>query len=368
VSAYIPPGSENKSSPGYRQSRRTSKAGKKAKRAEQISSATEAVTTPLAAFGRFVGRALFALLIGAIVLLIAAVGINHFARWSALRAAGGDVNKYRRDQQAKENLLIIGVENKHATGFLAVRIDAVGKQVFGIAIPDGAFIEVPGQGFERVGDSYNSGPDISAAAVTNYLGAPFRSWVVVPSDVYGAAIKNQSLAGIPGAVLSSNLDDTDKRALKPRLDRIPQKNVALVPLPVKPIRLGDQTYFEPQRAEVADLLKSWWGVDINDAQKITRVIVYNGAGTPGIAGEAAQVLIRAGFRVVDTKNADRFDYKTTQIIVQQGSTKRGQDAAAELGVGTVVSNPATQDVADLIIIIGKDFVPPAGGAKGGTKQ
>ena len=49
------------------------------------------------------------------------------------------------------------------------------------------------------------------------------------------------------------------------------------------------------------------GVAALAADSSVRVIIYNGAGTPGIAGQAAQQLIAAGMRVVDTKNADRFD-------------------------------------------------------------
>ena len=129
----------------------------------------------------------------------------------------------------------------------------------------------------------------------------------------------------------------------------------------------NQTYFEPQRAEVADLLKSWWGVDASKAATVTRVILYNGAGVPGVAGEAAQQLIRGGFRVVDTKNADNFNYVATKIVVQRGDVKRGEEIVRVLGVGTVEQKPSDQDVADVIVIIGKDYQPPTGGAQEGTK-
>ena len=103
-----------------------------------------------------------------------------------------------------------------------------------------------------------------------------------------------------------------------------------MPLPVKPIKLGDQTYFEPQRAEVADLLKSWWGVDAEQGGSRARVSSSTTArARPGIAGEAAQQLIRGGFRVVDTKNADNFDYATTKIVVQRGDAKQGDEIARD---------------------------------------
>ncbi len=108
-------------------------------------------------------------------------------------------------------------------------------------------------------------------------------------------------------------------------------------------------------------------MDASKAAATTRVILYNGAGTPGVAGEAAQQLIRGGFRVVDTKNADNFNYAKTKIVVQRGDVKQGDEIARILGVGTVEQQPSEQDVADVIVIIGKDYKPPVGGAQGGSK-
>ncbi|MEL7668137.1 MAG: LytR C-terminal domain-containing protein, partial [Actinomycetota bacterium] len=66
----------------------------------------------------------------------------------------------------------------------------------------------------------------------------------------------------------------------------------------------------------------------------------------------------AGMRVVDTKNADRFDYAATLVVVQDGDLKQGEQVATALGTGEVVDKPSEQDVADVIVIIGKDYVPP----------
>ena len=99
-----------------------------------------------------------ALLVAVLVFTLLAYGINAVARWNALRVAAksgsraelekrveGEPAGHRRRQDGK------------ATGFLALRVDRKGDQVFGIAIPDGAFVEVPGQGFERIGESYADG-------------------------------------------------------------------------------------------------------------------------------------------------------------------------------------------------------------------
>lgn len=352
---------EPKAPAGYRASRRGSRSLKQAKRAERadklVTGWNRSVSTARNV-GFVLAMGLAGLLAIALGLLLIASLINGVARWSAGRKlAGQSPTLSEQDRQAQENVLVIGDENGKAVGLLAMRVDAAGKQVFGIAIPDGAFIEVPGQGFERVGESYPAGPDVSLTAISNYLTVPFRSYVVVSAQAYRDLLKTQQVSALGGAIQKTNLTAEQRAQLSATLSSIPSKSAAFVPLPVKPIKLGSQTYFEPQRAEVADLLKAWWGVDPSKSAQVTRVIVYNGAGKPGIAGDAAQALIRGGFRVIDTKNADRFDYKTTTVVVQRGPVQKGEEVVKVLGTGTVKEQRTDQDVSDIVVIIGKDYKP-----------
>lgn len=368
----IPRRSKPKHAPppsGYRSTRRNAKAMKTAKRAEAV----QKVSQPLARTGKFIrdlGYYLFltlgAILVALAVLFIVAYGVNGFARWNAKRIADKAGTMADLEKRSQENVLVIATKDGQATGFLALRVNRKNNQTFGVAIPDGAFIEVPGQGFQKIGESYRSGPDTSLAAISNYLMVPFHLYIIVPDETYQSAMKNQSIASILTSSTASNLSAARKQTLAEDMAAIPKANTAIVPLPVNPIRLGTETYFEPQAQQVADLIKAWWGVDMTKQAKVTRVILYNGAGTPGIAGAAAQQLLRAGFRVVDTKNADNFNYATTQVIVQRGDVSQGQAVVKALGVGTVKNQPADQNVTDVIVIIGKDYKPPAGGATGGT--
>jgi len=316
---------------GYRQSRRGSKAAKSAKRADRQHRAF----TGLSRLGKGARNLLYvaAWALGAVglallAILLVATAVNTIARWSAQREAQQSVAPARRALQAKEDVLVIATEGDRATGFLAMRVDSKGGQVYGIAIPDGAFIDVPGQGFERIGEAYEAGADVALSAVSNYLTVPFKNYVVVPKAAYAAALREMSVDGVVAATTESNLNAAELKELGVVLGRIDQENVALVPMPVKPIKLGDQTYFEPQRKEIADLLRQWWGVDASKEVNAVRVIVYNGVGKPGAAGEAAQQLIRGGFRVVDTKNADRFDYDKTKVIVRRGTAAQGEAVRA----------------------------------------
>jgi len=346
---------------GYRQTRRGSKAAKSAKRAERHHKVFSALDRTGRGFRNVlyvVAYALGAVGLALLVLLLVATAVNTVVRWDARRDAQRATAAAQRDLHAREDVLIIATEEGRATGFLAMRVDSKGGQVFGIAIPDGAFIDVPGQGFERIGEAFKAGPDVALSAVSNYLTVPFRNYLIVPKTAYTDALRQMSVRGLVPAVQESNMSAAELEQLRAALARIDQKNVALVPMPVKPIKLGEETYFEPQRKEIADLLKSWWGVDASRELSAVRVIVYNGVGRPGAAGEAAQVLIRNGFKVVDTKNADRFDYKQTKIVVRKGDIAQGESIKQALGAGEVSLDPSSADVTDVIVIIGSDYRTP----------
>lgn len=349
---------------GWRTSRRGSKVARRARKDikwHQHKETVDKVATRTRRTARhilyLVGIGIAGVLGAVLVFYLLALGINGIARWNAQRAAQIENSPEAQAEKAKDNVLLIAVDGDRATGFLALRHDAEAGQVYGIAIPDGAFIEVPGQGFERIGDSYEVGPEISLAAVSNFFTVPFTSYAVIDTEIYQTAMTNLSLLGVAEAFTETNLEGADLERWTQAFDETPVENIALVPMPVKPINLGNETYFEPQRADLADLLETWWGVTISDTEQVTRVIVYNGAGKPGIAGVAAQDLIRGGFRVIDTKNADNFDYATTQIVVQNGDESTAGGITDILGVGTVTVQLADQQVADVIIIIGADYVP-----------
>lgn len=349
---------------GYRSSRRGAKGVKSAKRAERkhrILDAMDRTRMRVRNFFIVLVQAVGVLLFSAIVLLLIANGVNWYVRWNATKKAGETSAGVERERRSKENVLVVGVEGDNAVGFLAMRVPPDSEQAFGIAIPEGAFLEVPGAGFSRIGESWSATPTVTTAAISNYLTVPFDIWVAVPADAYRSALTKQNVNSVLDDVQKTNLSDDELSDLSKRFESVPQKEVAIVPMPVKPIKLGEQTYFEPQRDEVADLLESWWGVDPDAVAEVVRVIVYNGAGVPGVAGEAAQELIRSGFRVVDTKNADRFDYAKTVVVVKRGDRTRGESVADVLGASEVRLEPSDQSVTDVIVIVGKDYKPPTAG-------
>lgn len=130
-------------------------------------------------------------------------------------------------------------------------------------------------------------------------------------------------------------------------------------LPVKEVMVDQKLYYQPEKTAVDAMITRIFYSDKSTATQNLRVRVLNGVGEPGVASEVANKLIDEGYRVVDTKNADSFDYTETQLIIYSSNSQKTEivnKIKNMLGVGKIVSNNLPQDVADLTIIIGKDYV------------
>jgi hypothetical protein len=86
-----------------------------------------------------------------------------------------------------------------------------------------------------------------------------------------------------------------------------------------------------------------------------RVEVLNGAGEPGAARRAAEVLRRAGFDVVHFGNAPDFGVTRTRVIDRVGSGPRADSVAGWLGVDRTETEPDLQAHLDATIILGADW-------------
>lgn len=90
-----------------------------------------------------------------------------------------------------------------------------------------------------------------------------------------------------------------------------------------------------------------------------RVLVLNGVGTPGLGEAVRAKLAPAGFVFVGSRNADRFGYPTTQVIVPEATPEAqalGERVAKAIGVpATAVVTQDFGTVADVIVLVGADF-------------
>lgn len=88
-----------------------------------------------------------------------------------------------------------------------------------------------------------------------------------------------------------------------------------------------------------------------------RVEVLNGTGEVGVTGPVAAALVRDGYRVVRTDNADDTDFRETRVV---GHTAENQSVALAvqslLGFGEVrIEQRQPSLVVDVTVIVGDDF-------------
>jgi hypothetical protein len=86
------------------------------------------------------------------------------------------------------------------------------------------------------------------------------------------------------------------------------------------------------------------------------VVVENGSGVPGVGEDVARLILREGFRVVFSKNAESFDQAVTLIVAEDHeSIPTARRVRRMLGVGRVAVSQVPSGVGDITIVVGKDF-------------
>jgi len=87
-----------------------------------------------------------------------------------------------------------------------------------------------------------------------------------------------------------------------------------------------------------------------------RSLVQNGNGAPGIGEAVATLILPEGFRVVLSQNADSFDHATTEIVaIGKQHLTDAMEIQKALGVGKVEVTQVPSGLADVTILVGKDF-------------
>ena len=129
-------------------------------------------------------------------------------------------------------------------------------------------------------------------------------------------------------------------------------------LPVETLAgTGVDTEYNIVRDEIDALIAEFAPDAAGDGSGRIRVQLLNGAGTPGLASVATELLLPAGARVDLRDNARTFDYRTTQLVYyrddQRVAAERLRDA---LGLGDVVRDRNAIDVVDVTVVLGRDFV------------
>jgi anionic cell wall polymer biosynthesis LytR-Cps2A-Psr (LCP) family protein len=182
----------------------------------------------------------------------------------------------------------------------------------------------------------------------------------LPADSAAAARLVGSVAPGAGATVSAQRLGALLTGLA--ADNKTLSGVLPIVLPVQKIDSGGQPVFRVDEDKTHAFVLSNLDASLPASARVTRtrVLLQNGVGTPGLVGPACQRLVAAGYTVVGSGNANSFDFTQSKVLVFDNSV-----ATAELGnrvAGTlrlpaddVAVSSQGQNVADVIVILGKDF-------------
>jgi hypothetical protein len=142
-------------------------------------------------------------------------------------------------------------------------------------------------------------------------------------------------------------------------------NVAPTALPVIKIESGSaQSSYRVDNQATLKFVDANLAASLPTSARSTpkRVLIQNGVGTPGLAVSACDKLVKAGFAFAGSGNADSFNHKKSAVVVFDRSVaaaQLGNSVARALGLppGDVREQDSGQNVADVIVILGRDYKP-----------
>jgi anionic cell wall polymer biosynthesis LytR-Cps2A-Psr (LCP) family protein len=169
---------------------------------------------------------------------------------------------------------------------------------------------------------------------------------------------------VPFIKKESNLFDSDASSteiagLWQAFALLKENKIQQVTVPVKRFRFEKTVVHTADTDKLPAFIKKYVK---SDYQKPSggriRVEILNGNGVPGIGQKVASRLDLGEFQIVNSANSDNFNHPDTVIIIY--SNDKDTVAAAEkirneLEVGRIESHPKNQDIADITIIVGKDY-------------
>lgn len=316
------------------------------------------------------------------------------------------------------NVLLIGVDQaiigQRPDTLALVSYDPKGSKIEIISIPTSAVVDIPGHDVGEAARAYQLGRARLMVATVEYLvGTEIDYYMKIDRKALQKAIDDLKGLNMGGKTLSGTgavdyvrgtgkdkeadsikrqqtvlklLDakmkgltavelvkmitdtkpdfDTDMKAkyaavLAQQIVNVENSDILFYTLPMKEMVVDNRTLYQPLRPQIDSLMDKLFGKDRNKNDKqASRIRVLNGSGEPGLANDLARILISNGYRVIDIKNADRFDYPETELIVYSSDSSemiKANQVKGILGIGKIYVNNLPQDVADMTIIVGKDY-------------
>jgi hypothetical protein len=154
------------------------------------------------------------------------------------------------------------------------------------------------------------------------------------------------------------------RVLDPLARLSAKKTVLYQTLPVVPLDADGVPTYRLDTGAVDTLVRDRFaGATLpGRGQGGKRVLVVNAVGTPGLGESVRNRIVPAGFAFVGSRNQTPFGREKTVVVVfesDQATQTRARELAAAMGLGSapIEVSPQGQSLADLMVVVGRDFRP-----------
>lgn len=274
-------------------------------------------------------------------------------------------NKSASETETKEvsnSCLIVGATGvpgrEEAAGVFLLVLNESNDELNAVAIPPDVFINIPGYGYDKLAVALRiGGMKGTVSAVKNFLSAPIDHYVKIRNQDFEELAASEGFSEMIARAQETDLASKGRIDLAYKLSKVDSSRIEVVDLPAKKLEMGADTYYQVQEAQTRFLVQRIYNQKANKSGPATRVLVLNGCGQPGVTGPIQEKLIDSGYKVEESKNADRFSYDVTQIITYMDSTEQAIKIKRVLGCGTIIQKKAPQELIDIIIVVGKDLSP-----------
>jgi len=277
------------------------------------------------------------------------------------------------------------------TSFVVVLASGGGIDPVAVGVPTHTVVSIPGHGLGTVADAARTGDaELVSTTVQNVLRVAVDAAVATTTadlrrlvdQVGGIDVGSEHFGGrqATGYLLGGEQESAELRFLRwqevvaglllaledqPEALRgiVPQEalplftaaasaNTDVLELPVLDVGAG---LARPEAESIEALVAERFVVSGQSGKEV-RLVVLNGNGIPGIGEAVTRALVPAGFRLVSSQNAPTFDVKFTTIVASTEEFLDEARLARELlGVGQVYLGEQPTGVADVSVVIGRDF-------------
>ncbi|MDD3520204.1 MAG: LCP family protein [Actinomycetota bacterium] len=165
----------------------------------------------------------------------------------------------------------------------------------------------------------------------------------------------------------TNIDGEEIFQLFSTFAKLPDENNTIYPLDVTSVELeGGNIFYVPDISKLSSIFDiQQQGTESTILNKVTSDLqVLNGAGTPGIAGQVSSLFKdlkyddgTAKFNVLQAKDADNYNYTSTQIIVNSSDASYmalAEEIKTILKAGNITQN-SDAPTQNIVIIVGADY-------------